>query len=81
MTVDFHLCFLAFRNPSLDLNLPERSEGNALVSSKSLVVVGESIIVSLSLTAMDSDSDSLEEEPTTEVSGLWIDPVAKVKGA
>ena len=73
MTVDFHLCFLAFRNPSLDLNPPERSEGNALVSSKSLVVVGES--------AMDSDSDSLEEEPTTEVSGLWIDPVAKVKGA
>ena len=60
-------------NPSLDLNPPERSEGNALVSSKNLVVVGES--------AMDSDSDSLEEEPTTEVSGLWIDPVAKVKGA
>ena len=49
--------------------------------SKSLVVVGESIIVSLSLTAMDSDSDSFEEEPTTEVSGLWIDPVTKINGA
>ena len=30
VTVDFHLNFLAFRNPSLDLNPPEWSEGNAL---------------------------------------------------
>jgi hypothetical protein len=44
------------------------------------MVVGESIIVSLSLTAMDSDSSS-SEGPTTKLSGLWIDPVARVNGA
>ena len=31
-TVDFHLGLLAFCNPSLDLNPPERSEANALVN-------------------------------------------------